>query len=338
MDLLIIICLSFAGGLIGALLVKKFGLSVGLVDRPNARSSHQVPTPKGGGVGIILTVTLIVIIKLPLYFIMMTVIFCLAAIALVDDIRGLSVKLRFAIQITAASIIVLLYHPDLFIQKLFLPLFWEVIFIILFLLFLVATTNFFNFMDGINGIAGFEAMISFLFIGLFHLTLSKNHALFILSIAVCGATAGFLVVNFPRAKVFMGDAGSIFLGFLFAVLVVISARNIKDFFFLTLLQATFYIDCVVTIFLRKIRKENVFAAHRFHLYQELVHKKGWSHARVTITYAAVQVLIAAVAWIFLPLNVGVMILFWLLLMVLYVYIRFRFFNGMEKKLPEGGAS
>jgi len=325
MKIVTVLILSFAGGFFGAYLIKRYGSLLGLVDVPNIRSSHEAPTPRGGGVGITLIVTLMVTLFLPLYFILVVIALCLAAFALVDDIRSLPVKWRLVVEILAASAVIVLYQKDLFINEIHNHIGLQILLACLLLLYMVAGLNFFNFMDGINGIAGFAAIISFLFIGFFNLHFKGSEDLYLLTLSVCAATAGFLMLNFPKARVFMGDIGSIFLGFLFVVMVIISARNIKDFVFLVLFQSVFYIDCVFTIVLRRIKGENIFSAHKFHLYQELVHRKGWSHTKVALIYSSIQLLICILAWLVYPLSPVFLILFWLLLMIIYIGIRMRYF-------------
>jgi Fuc2NAc and GlcNAc transferase len=257
------------------------------------------------------------------------IVFCLAAFALIDDLRSLPVKSKLIVQVLAAALVIFLYQDSIFLLGSAIQSPSSILLAFLLLLYLVAATNFFNFMDGINGIAGIEAITSFLFVGLFHLIITNNNHLLILCIAVCAASAGFLLLNFPQARVFMGDTGSTYLGFLFAVLVVLSARNLKEFLILLLFQGIFYIDCIFTIFLRRLRKENIFMAHKLHLYQELVHKKGWSHTKVTLIYGGIQVLIGALAWLIMPLSELLICLYWILLMGIYMVLRLRFFDIMD---------
>ena len=222
---------SFFIGFIFAFIISKKGDKLGLIDIPNVRSSDDRPIPRGGGIGIPLAITLMTVVLAPSYYFLVVIVFCLAAFALIDDLKGLPVKLKLMLQSLAAAVVIVLYQKSIFLLASAFQGMFTIILALLVVLYLVAATNFFNFMDGINGIAGFEAVISFLFIGLFHLLVTDNHFLFLLCITACAATAGFLVLNFPRARVFMGDTGSIYLGFLFAVLVLLSAGNVKELLF-----------------------------------------------------------------------------------------------------------
>jgi len=296
MFILLIIFLSFIIGLVLAIFVKNLGFKLGLEDIPSGRSSHEKITPRGGGIGIPLAVALVVLLFIKSLYLLLIFSLILSVFALFDDKFDLPVGIRFLLEIIVSFFIILFYRRNLlfFIKKNY-GIFLLGCVIVTLILIITASTNFFNFMDGIDGIAGFEAIVSFGLLAYYYHFLKDNNSVFLISLAVIASSLGFLLLNFPGAKVFMGDVGSIFIGFLFISLVIISAENIKELIVLLSFQAVFYIDSVCTIFIRLYKKENIFKPHLKHLYQRLVHKAGWSHPKVTLYYGVVQLSIGVIA-------------------------------------------
>ena len=316
---------AFLIGLSFAALIAGIGFRIGLADVPNERSSHRRPVPRGGGVGIPVAAALVMLGWNGQIQPFLIAALAVSFIAMLTDFHELPVKLRFLVHISLAGALVWLCKGEmlsLLAQRHGLLL--TAIAIVILVLFIVAGTNFFNFMDGINGIAGFQGVVSFGMLGLFALFHKGEQDIALLAFVVAVASVGFLILNFPNARVFMGDVGSIFLGFLFCALAVILFKDVKEFLILALFNGVFYVDCVSTVLLRLYRRENVLQAHRKHLYQELVHKAGWPHYKVTLTYATVQLLVGAGAMMLLRLNVISAVLLWFGLFVVYWSVRRRF--------------
>ncbi len=173
-------------------------------------------------------------------------------------------------------------------------------------LFLIGTANFYNFMDGINGIAGLSGAIGFGLLGL--VTLYRPNPdpfqtpLSLLSICIALACVGYLPFNMPRARVFMGDVGSILLGFVFAGLVVTLARNYLEMVCFAALLFPFYADELTTMVVRLRERENLTRSHRRHLYQLLVNEFGIVHWKISAAYAVAQLAIGAGASDRVPLR------------------------------------
>ncbi len=173
---------------------------------------------------------------------------------------------------------------------------WSIALDLLLMTYIVGTANIYNFMDGINGIAAIIGSISFLLLGSFALFSGVGTRLSLLLFAVAAACLGFLPFNFPHARVFMGDVGSTFLGFLFAGATVYLARDLNDFFLLSACLFPFYADELTTMLVRVRDRENITKAHRRHLYQLLANEGRLPHWQVTLAYALGQIVIAAMAW------------------------------------------
>ena len=161
----------------------------------------------------------------------------------------------------------------------------------LMLVFVVGTANFYNFMDGINGIAGITGIIGFGLIGYYALNFGNSSSLSHIAYCISLACLGFLPFNIPKAKAFMGDVGSILLGFVFSGLVVYLSQNVLDFVCLMSFLFPFYADELITMALRLKAKENLTKPHRRHLYQILANEYDIPHWKISTGYGLVQLMI-----------------------------------------------
>jgi len=262
----------------------------GFLDMPGERSSHVRPTPKGGGVGIVLAfVAVAVAFDMPMH--LWLPLFALAALSFANDLRGIAPGPRLIAQFLAAAVALggvwWSGHAA-----------WSGFLLLPALLFVVATTNCFNFMDGINGIAGITGITAFGSLVAYGAMHDASLPLLLPTVAALGGVIGFLPFNMPRARLFMGDAGSIFLGFLFALTVCISSRSWTEFFVLASFLYPFYADEAVTMVERIWRGESLMKPHRRHLYQFLANELGVAHWKVSTGYGLVQlavILLAVVA-------------------------------------------
>ena len=309
--------ISFFVGLAGALLIAYHGHYWGLTDSPSARSSHRIPVPKGGGIGIlVIFVGGAIWWHLPLTSWIPACIVSL--ISFLGDYRDISFKIRLSIQVATAII----FSASIFFGGQMIKMSAEIsVLLILFgILYITATANYFNFMDGINGIAGLTGMIAFSFLGLFGLCESKDIALVAMTFGVAAACLGFLPLNFPRAKVFMGDVGSILLGFLFASWVLWFSLSLLEFIVLSSFLFPFYADELSTLIVRIKDGDRLTKAHRRHIYQILANQAGLSHAVVTVLYGIIQIVVAILAWVVMREGL-------ILLLSLMIFLSSIFFLG-----------
>ena len=275
-------------GALGAWIVIKRGGSYGLMDLPGYRSSHRRPTPKGGGIGIVIAFIVVSIFNtIPVTLWVPAVI--ISVIGLVDDRIELSKSKRLLMQVGCALVVLWGANP-LFGLTVFPPL----LSITIGTLFIVGTANFFNFMDGINGIAGISASVGFGLLAIYGVLQGAPARFILLDLCMVAACIGFLPFNLPRAKVFMGDTGSVFLGFLFAVIAwqsnatFLGVISCAAFFFLI------YADAATTFGIRIVEGDQILVAHRRHLYQILVNELGLAHWKVSLGYGIAQVLIGII--------------------------------------------
>ncbi len=256
-----------------------------VLDIPNDRSLHVRPVPRTGGVGLMLAVALVLLASGAGPSAVVIPALGLAALFLADDVKGLPVAVRFGAQFIAALVFLAWTGP------------YAVLLLPLLAIGIVWSINLYNFMDGSNGLAGGMAVIGFSAYALgAHAAGGTDLAL--LSAVVAGAAAGFLVWNFDPARIFLGDAGSIPLGFLAAAIGVLGwQRGLWPFWFPGLVFATFIVDSGLTLAKRLIHRENPLKAHCSHYYQRLI-RMGWSHRHLALKAYALMAATAVTALFF----------------------------------------
>lgn len=270
-----------------------------ILDIPNERSSHSVPTPRGGGAAILiaflfglLAIYVKEVVSNPTFLALILGGGMIAGIGWLDDKRGVAAKWRLVVHIIAASLaLYLLQHvPELPFYE--YSIWFSYAAYAIALLAIVWSTNLFNFMDGINGLAGFEAL--FVSCGAAIILFLAGETMHSASLLVLSASVlGFLLFNFPKAKIFMGDVGSGTLGFAMAVYAIGTAsEDIISPWSWVILYGYFVVDSTATLITRFLTGQRWFAAHNLHAYQKWARKSG-SHAKVTLC-----ILILNIVWLF----------------------------------------
>ena len=269
-----------------------------VLDQPNERSSHRVPTPRGGGIAVIASVLLAWILLARVGpgasgVIGISLGACiLAIISWIDDLRGLSPVPRLLAQAGAVAVgVFALPNPQAVAPSwpespagfAALGLLW------------VWCTNLFNFMDGIDGLVGSEAAAIGVGLLLFaSVGAGADPALAVLAAAVVGAALGFLVWNWSPARIFLGDVGSASLGYLLGFLLI--DLTMRGFWKVALiLPLYFFADATITLARRLLRGERVWQAHREHFYQQAV-RAGLGHAAVVERVIAADVILIGCGW------------------------------------------
>lgn len=285
---LLISILSLLFSILAVWFIKKC-FSNQLLDIPNDRSSHTQPTPRGGGLGFIIAFAMLVpfvlpvATLLPLYLTLIP----LVVVGLIDDKQGVTSKVRYLVQFLTASIAIRFLGS--FAQPWFTSfgLSGQVIAVILTLVAFTAIINFYNFMDGLDGLVGGCSFVQISFLAIY---LHQPH-LWILSAAILG----FLYWNWSPAKIFMGDCGSTFLGAVIAF-NLISVKDPVSAWSALAIILPLVTDAIYTLARRLLKKENIFQAHRSHLYQRL-QQTGIGHSTVASLYIAVNLVIGLLIYI-----------------------------------------
>lgn len=280
-----------------------------IIDKPNSRSSHTSITLRGGGIIFPIAISISFLLGYVSWAVTLAVII-VAIVSFIDDIKPLHQLPRFGSQIIAFLLVT--YDLNLFELSLWvLPL----VFVLL-----IGWINAFNFMDGINGITvlyALTAIASFTIMPMHHASLPL-----LITLGLSCLVFGFFNVR-TKAKTFAGDVGSIslalFLGY-FMIKTILDSRQIGYILFFSV----YGIDAVITIITRIKKKENIFEAHRSHLYQYLVNEHGYSHVLIAVLYAIVQLLVNVVVF-YLDYQslLSIYTSFALLLVVVLIYLLVR---------------
>jgi len=267
-----------------------------IIDTPNERSSHEVAVPRGGGAAIV------VVFLASLAFLVSTGMgegrilgaigasaFLVAIVGILDDRYQLPASSRFIAQIVSAVVFLALLPFPLQLKVAGAVLENTVLMNVLAGLYLIWMTNLYNFMDGIDGIAGTEAVTTATGAGVL-LLLTGEYEFAYTCFALATACLGFLKMNWPPARIFMGDVGSGFIGFVLAALSIAThvTGAISVWVWLILL-GVFIVDATTTLITRIIRHERWTSAHKSHAYQKLSRKLN-SHLPVTVGVATINVL------------------------------------------------
>lgn len=257
-----------------------------IVDEPNHRSSHDRATPRGGGIAVVVG-ALAAVALTPSLGTWRTPLILTAGgfglLGLLDDVRTLPALARLAGQALVAVAAL-----PLLVRNLTGPVPWKILFIGGVVLWLVSYVNAFNFMDGINGISAAQALVA----GTAWWAIGRAEQVAALAgggLVIAACAAAFAPFNFPRARMFLGDVGSYFVGGWLAVLVVVGLRSGLPVEAVVAPVGVALVDTLTTIVRRVCRGATWHQAHREHVYQRLV-GAGWSH---TVTTAFVALAVAA---------------------------------------------
>jgi len=305
-----------------------------LLDIPNSRSSHQEATPRGGGIVFALLWFLILLVAFALQKISLREALVILPGTLIvtllgywDDYKDLTAKKRLVIQLFAALLCVWIFGEvpslHLFGQSMIYLGHWG---ILLTVLGLIWSTNLYNFMDGLDGMAAMEALFVFGMGGLLFWHAGAVHIAYLIW-ALVPLVAGFLVWNWPKARVFMGDGGSYCLGFLVGIFALIGDRwyNIPVAMWV-ILYGIFWFDATLTLLRRLFRRENLAIAHREHAFHRL-QRVGFSHSQMLYGLIVLNMVFSGIViWVlFEPycLKWGLLLTLLILLVIYWVIERLK---------------
>jgi UDP-GlcNAc:undecaprenyl-phosphate GlcNAc-1-phosphate transferase len=307
--------LTFAAGLavLSAAVVRAM-IAVRVLDRPNARSAHSVPTPKGGGVGIVVAFLVGVAVLYQFaqfarladqYFLgVIGAATAMAVVSLLDDLLDWPFTIKLGAQVLAALVAV---ASGLYLRDYRVPyvggFYVGWVGVPLTLVWVLFATNAMNFIDGLNGLAGGVALVASVFLAVIAAVHDGWFAYFAALLLAAGLV-GFLPFNFPRARIFMGDVGSQFCGFVLAMLAVVASRfegiDLSFMIVPMLLSGVLY-DVAFTLVRRALAGERITEGHRGHLYQ-VAARAGVPAPAVTLIYVGFTLYGGLVALLFLATS------------------------------------
>jgi len=266
--------MAFLGTLVLTVVLVRISLGAILLDHPNARSLHTHPRRKVGGLAMMIVV-LALALRLDVPSVVIVAAAFLTLISAIDDVRSLPAFVRLASHVGAACAVIIAIPNE------------NIVLSVLAVASIAWMSDLYNFMDGADGLAGGMTVIGFGALAL-AANLAGSTDLAVWCAVISAAGLAFLFFNFPPAKVFMGDAGSVPLGFLAGALGYIGfSQEVWPFWYPALVFAPFICDASLTLFKRLFRGAPPWIAHREHLYQRLI-LSGWSHRRLCLVAYALM--------------------------------------------------
>lgn len=263
---------AFAATLLAIWWLLRSRFSTLALDRPNPRSLHETPVPRTGGIGLhagILLALGMIAPNLPLE--LAVALGLLYTVSLLDDIRGVAARWRLAVHLIAAGV----FSASVLFDG------YGALAALVTAVAIAWLANLYNFMDGSDGLAGGMTLFGFFFYGI-AAWFAGSTEFALVNFSIAAAAAAFLVFNFPPARVFMGDVGSVPLGFLAGALGLVGwVQRDWSWWFPVLVFSPFIVDASVTLVRRLWRREKVWEAHRDHYYQRLV-LMGWGHRNTAL--------------------------------------------------------
>lgn len=320
-----VVLFSLLLGVFGTWTIQNYGYKLGIVDISNERSSHNGIVPRGGGIGILMAfVFCSVFIGLYKFFWVPAVLLSLVSFA--GDRLEIKPEIRLIIHFFCGFVFLmgLFYFTNVHLTKYLLVLPIAV--------YITGTSNFYNFMDGINGIAGITGVVGFLLLAAYGYGSGVDSKYIVLAISMTCACAGFLPFNIPKAKVFMGDVGSVLLGFVFACMVIVISKDFSVFICTAAFLFPFYADELTTMVVRIQAGDNLMHPHRKHIYQLLANEYGIAHWKVAVGYGISQLFVGISVIIIKPY--GIVALISVLVLYFYVCIKFSIYVRTKNRMSK----
>ena len=317
--LLIEIIIAIILSIIITYLVRLFAIKKSIIDTPNERSSHSNPTPRGGGLAIVIVwlsaISYLYLkneIEDKLFYALLSVL-PLVIIGLLDDVFSLSPKLRILFQIITVGLGLYFLGGVTTFNIGFYSASNLYVLTLLFFIGALWFINLYNFLDGIDAYASVQAIFMALAIFLF----THNNILLFLIAAICG----FLFWNWPKAKIFMGDVGSTTLGYTLYILGIYF-NNIGEFNIINwlIISALFWFDATLTLLRRFKNKEKLSVAHKKHAYQRIV-QFGYSHQKTVLISIVINIFLLGLIYLSTLYSKYILLFLFFALVLMYVIVK-----------------
>ncbi|MFA5459001.1 MAG: MraY family glycosyltransferase [Bacilli bacterium] len=306
--------------------VKDVALYIGAVDRPNSRKVHHSLMPRLGGLAIFLAFLLGYMLFSKQSIQMNSILigsFILVLTGVIDDIKPIKPITKFAGQVLAALVIV--FYGGIALSKinaLGISINFGILTYPITLLFIIAIVNSINIIDGLDGLAAGVSSIFFLTIGIIAFIMGKTDGLdVVLSFIMLGSTLGFLLYNFHPAKIFLGDTGSMFLGFIIAIISLLGFKNVTltSFIVPVMILGVPLLDTALAIVRRTIRKESIAKADKKHLHHQLLNLK-FSHRTTVLIIYFMNSLFATASIVYILKDARLGKIIYLIIFVIWIII------------------
>ena len=326
-NVLLIVFVTFITSLLLVPIVKKIAIHVNAMDMPNERKVHKVPMPRMGGLAIFLSFMLGYMLYARESTMMLSVLigsFLIVICGMLDDISPIRARYKFIIQIVAASAVCIYGNLTLdYVSILGLNMYFPApLNYVITIFFMVAIMNAINLIDGLDGLAAGISSIYFITISIIAFILNQMGGLdVILSLIMAGATLGFLVHNFPPASIFMGDSGSLFLGYIISVIALLGfkATTLTTLIIPICILAIPIFDTVAAIIRRLLKGQNIGKPDKEHFHHQLLKMKFSPRTTILIIYS-ITILFSAVSVFFVLGDQKEAMIIYIILMLFLIFI------------------
>jgi len=326
-NILVIIAITFLASLLLVPVAKIVANHVGALDQPDERKVHKKVTPRMGGLAIFASFIIGYMLYAESSAQMLSILmggFLIVLTGIFDDINPIKARYKLLLQVISASIVV--FYGGLIISEITaFGMFFRFdapVNYIFTILFIVAIMNTINLIDGIDGLAAGVSSIYFLTIAIIAFILNKSGGLdTILALIMLGATLGFLTHNFPPAKIFMGDTGSLFLGFMISVIALLGFKGttLTSLIVPLLILAIPILDTALAIFRRVLKGESIGSPDKEHLHHQLLKMTSSTQKTVLVIYF-VNILFAAVSILYVLGDNQIAMTIYIILMILLLIV------------------
>ena len=326
-NVLLIVFVTFITSLLLVPIIKKIAIHVNAMDMPNERKVHKVPMPRMGGLAIFLSFMLGYMLYARESTVMLSVLmgsFLIIICGMLDDINSIHARYKFIVQIIAAATVCIYGNLTLnYVSFLGLNMYFPAPFnYIITIFFMVAIMNAINLIDGLDGLAAGISSIYFVTIAIIAFILNQMGGLdVILSLIMAGATLGFLVHNFPPASIFMGDSGSLFLGYIISVIALLGfkATTLTSLIIPICILAIPIFDTASAIIRRLLKGQNIGKPDKEHFHHQLLKMKFSPRTTILIIYF-ITIMFSTVSVFFVLGDQKVAMLIYIILMLFLIFI------------------
>ena len=324
-NIFLIVFVTFIASAILVPLAKKCAIHVNALDIPNERKIHKVPIPRLGGLAIFGAFLLGYMLFARSYYQMLDILiggFIIVFTGFIDDIKTIRARTKLILQLAASCVVVfygniVLNHVDIFGLNLD---FTSPISEIITILFIIGITNAINLIDGLDGLCAGISSIYFLTISIIAFILNRKEGLdTIISLIMLGSTLGFLLHNFHPAKIFMGDSGSLFLGFIISIIALLGFKGATLTSLVVPILAIPIFDTALAIFRRMLKGEKISAPDKEHIHFQLLKMKFSMTATVLIIYG-INILFASISIFFVLGDKNIAMAIYVVLMILLLFL------------------
>lgn len=326
LDVIIMVAVTFIVSLISVPVAKKIAAHVGALDIPNSRKVHSKPMPRMGGLAIYFAFLVGYILFGQISSKMISILigsFIILVTGIIDDIKPIDAKVKMLGQILSALIVV--FYGDIILQDISafgLYIDFGIFAYPITVIFIVACINCLNFIDGLDGLAAGISSIFFVTIGIITFIRGQFGLPYELTFIMLGSTLGFLVHNFHPASIFMGDSGSMFLGFIISIITLLGFKNVmmSSIIIPFLILAIPILDTLFAIIRRKLKGESISKPDKFHVHHQLL-RKNFSHKTTVLIIYGINILfsIASIVYVLKNRELG-FVIYGILLIIVVTFI------------------